>query len=342
MSPQIDVLQIEACIQKILDADQRNSLCPEFWWYFRSCFSNGSQNLDKRASRRIIQVLLDDFELARIDPRGKTILDAGCGFGISAILMRLMGAQEVHGLDLSDSMIETFSQILKLIPELDRTYPKTGDVCQTNYPAEFFDVVYSNEAISHYMDVTGFIREMHRVLKPGGILFISDANNAANPLIAWRARTIWERFENGPCGNVFYSSVEKPYIEKRREMIREANLDFNESAVTQIAQSTFQFTREQIDHACLEYRQSGKIPNSCFKSGKTPVDPENNNFQENLIHPLALTRELHLAGFHVRVYAYLGGAGGNPSVRFMNRVVIAGSPLTWSLGRAIKVVAIRH
>ncbi|MEM0338012.1 MAG: class I SAM-dependent methyltransferase [Candidatus Caldarchaeum sp.] len=73
-----------------------------------------------------------------------------------------------------------------------------GSVENMPYPSDFFDMVLSNEAISHYNDVDGFLREAARVLKRGGTLIIADGNNGANPRIREQTLRLWERCENDP------------------------------------------------------------------------------------------------------------------------------------------------
>ncbi len=46
------------------------------------------------------------------------------------------------------------------------------------YPDGFFDGVYSVEALEHAVLVEGAIREMARVLRPGGKIVIVDKNRA--------------------------------------------------------------------------------------------------------------------------------------------------------------------
>jgi 2-polyprenyl-3-methyl-5-hydroxy-6-metoxy-1,4-benzoquinol methylase len=338
----IDLHRVTTVLSRIVEVEYQMELGSEFWWYFRKSFSSNKKSLLPNTVQRFVQELVDNFELARTDPSGKKILDAGCGFGINTVLIRLMGAAEVHGIDSSDAMINTFQKYLAHIPDLDEVYPIVRNVNQTGYADCFFDFVFCNEAISHYYDVPGFLHEVNRVLKPGGTLFISDANNGVNPYIAWRVRKIWERFENGPCGDVFYSKVDHPYLEKRTQLIRDTFHDFREDEIAALARGTFQYTRKLTLDACDQYRMSGKQPKNFFRRGRTPVDPENDNYQESLIYPRSLSRQLRQHNFKVKIYSYLGGAGGNPLVRLLNRVVIAASPLSWPLGRALKVVAVKQ
>lgn len=342
MLERIDLHRVTTVLSRILEVEHQTELGPEFWWYFRKCFSSSSKSLLPNTVQRFVQGLADNFELARTDPSGKKILDAGCGYGINTVLMHLMGATEVHGIDSNEAMVHTFQKYLRLIPELDEVFPKVGNVNQTGFADCFFDFVFCNEAISHFYDVPGFLREMYRVLKTGGTLYISDANNGVNPYIAWRVRKIWERFEHGPCGDVSYSRVDHTYFEKRTQLIRDTFHDFREDEIAALARGTFQFTRNQILDACKQYRASGKLPKSFFRRGRTPVDPENDNYQESLIFPQSLSRQLRQQGFKVKIYSYLGGAGGNPVVRLTNRFVLTASPLSWPVGRALKVVAVKQ
>ena len=46
-----------------------------------------------------------------------------------------------------------------------------GDITRpTDLPDRFFDVVYSSQTIEHISDLTGAFGEMHRLLKPGGLM----------------------------------------------------------------------------------------------------------------------------------------------------------------------------
>jgi 2-polyprenyl-3-methyl-5-hydroxy-6-metoxy-1,4-benzoquinol methylase len=344
MKPMLDLLrntQIQTILLEVFDSKHQDDYDANFWWYFRQCRHNGLAQSQKLSVERLIQEVSGNFQLARFDPKDRVILDAGCGYGIATLIMSLMGAREAHGIDLARSMIETFQKILASLPDNQEIYPKIGDINHSGYPDSYFDFVLSNEAISHYYNLTGFIEEVHRIIKPGGMLFISDANNGANPFIAWRSKKLWDRFENGPVGEVFYSTVDEPYVNKRSRIIRETCGNITDKEVLALAKSTFGFTREQTIQASIKYTRTGESPDSYYRPGVAPIDPDNDNFQERLIHPVELTRQLARAGFTPRIYAYLGGAGGNHAIRWLNTWVELTSPVSWPLGRALKVVAIK-
>lgn len=79
----------------------------------------------------------------------------------------LMGAKEVHGIDIMETRLGTFRQMIQDF-QFASLFPHLASVEQVPYPDNFFDLVLSNEAISHYHDVDGFLRESARVLKPVG------------------------------------------------------------------------------------------------------------------------------------------------------------------------------
>lgn len=123
--------------------------------------------------------------LARLAP-GSRILDAGCGQGAWTLFLRQRGFETV-GLDLSAPVIEL----------LQRQFPDTtfacGDLRATGFADGTFDALFSWGAFEHFEDGLGAcLDEAHRVLKPGGWLFISvpfdnwrTTLRTARPLARW-------------------------------------------------------------------------------------------------------------------------------------------------------------
>ena len=99
------------------------------------------------------------------------ILDVGCGTGeFVQKLARLMPASEIHGLDLSRTMIDKARGKTR--------YPNLrfdeGDVEKLPYEDNSFDVITCSHSFHHYPDKEEAVREMYRVLKTGGRLMIVD------------------------------------------------------------------------------------------------------------------------------------------------------------------------
>jgi SAM-dependent methyltransferase len=97
---------------------------------------------------------------------GKSLLEVGCGMGTD-LLQFARGGARVTGVDLTPRSVETSRKHLEL-------YGHSGDFAITDaeqlpFASESFDVAYSNGVLHHTPDTAGAVREIHRVLRPGGL-----------------------------------------------------------------------------------------------------------------------------------------------------------------------------
>lgn len=113
-------------------------------------------------------------------PAGQHIADIGCGTGGGAQLMRNAG-HTVAGIDISPAAIE----------EAKRRHPDISFLCcslEDGCPLSncTFDAAFCGEVIEHIYDVPQFLAELHRLLRPSGILGITTPYHALvkNLLIA--------------------------------------------------------------------------------------------------------------------------------------------------------------
>jgi len=169
----------------------------------------------------------------RMEGHGKSVLEIGSGYGFTSILFALLGAKAVHGMDVVAPAIERAKRIKE---QLDPRLPVFFYRCDAAKPFPFqhdvFDIVLAIEVLSHIVtdDLTGLLGEVVRVLRPGGLVYLSDGNNARS----WRKRhenyRIWRRFELGPptqaAETVYTHRIAKPYVEIRRDIAKEAEPSF--------------------------------------------------------------------------------------------------------------------
>lgn len=109
-------------------------------------------------------------------------LDVGCGPGQFTILIaeRLPGV-EVYGIDLAPTMIDLARRHASESPARERLRFEVADVARLPFPNDHFDAVFSSGSIKHWPDQAVALREIHRVLVPGGRLFVGEMNRLAPP-----------------------------------------------------------------------------------------------------------------------------------------------------------------
>ena len=123
---------------------------------------------DVRWKRYIDDSVRATLERIQISPAAR-VLDVGCGTG--ALLRQLMHDRpglHCSGLDASQGMLEQARQHL---PKADL---REGFADALPWPSAEFDLVASCNAFHFFPDRTQALREMARVLKPDGLLVITD------------------------------------------------------------------------------------------------------------------------------------------------------------------------
>jgi len=118
------------------------------WWYV--------------GRRRIIESFVTRIcrELQTSEPR---ILDVGCGTGANLKMLAAFGAAE--GVDISQ-------QALEFCRERGLNNVRFGEAEALPYDAESFDVVTALDVIEHLDDDRAGLREINRVLRPGGYVLL--------------------------------------------------------------------------------------------------------------------------------------------------------------------------
>jgi 2-polyprenyl-3-methyl-5-hydroxy-6-metoxy-1,4-benzoquinol methylase len=142
-------------------------------FYFTTIAKNFDALMDPYDLQRRLDIVFD--ELLPGDLAGLEVLDAGCGTGWFSSLAHKRGAR-VTSLDLG----------LPLLRETTRkavVSPIMGDSLRLPFCDGAFDALVSSEMIEHTEDPALAVREMGRVLKPGGLLALTCPNRLWLPIV---------------------------------------------------------------------------------------------------------------------------------------------------------------
>ncbi len=145
--------------------------------HFNSLFTGrGSRVYDVvmvRLTRRLYQRVIAD--LAALGLTEANVLDLGTGPGtLVRELARNLPGLQVYGIDLSEDMIGLARGHARREHLEERVQFASGDVAHLPYPDQSFDVVVSTISMHHWSELVQPLRELYRVLRPGGRVWIYD------------------------------------------------------------------------------------------------------------------------------------------------------------------------
>ena len=104
------------------------------------------------------------------------LLDVGCGpASITADLAELVAPGRVVALDASPSAIEAARATLAARGLLGGVELAVGDAFALPFEDGAFDVVHAHQVLQHVHDPVAALKEMRRVVRPGGTVAVRDA-----------------------------------------------------------------------------------------------------------------------------------------------------------------------
>jgi ubiquinone/menaquinone biosynthesis C-methylase UbiE len=149
---------------------------------YNGIFSQHVTHYDELAGE--FQKRAASYQLYGIDFQGKEVIDIGGGTGIIALMALEMGASKIVCGDISEFMLERGREKAKAIG----FGPGMIEFCQLDaeslpYDDNSFDIVMTGMAFGLFPDQKKAVKEMFRVLRPGGLV----ALGAHGPEHYWEA-----------------------------------------------------------------------------------------------------------------------------------------------------------
>jgi len=116
----------------------------------------------------------------------RTILDVGCGGGRTVSKLAAIATQgKVFGVDYSEESVAATKRTNAQWIDLGRVEIRHGSVSRLPFPDDMFDLVTAVETHFWWPNLPGDMREVLRVLKPGGtLILIAEIYRGANTMAA--------------------------------------------------------------------------------------------------------------------------------------------------------------
>ena len=128
------------------------------------------------------------------------LLDLGCGEGRHTISVGLETKLKAIGLDLSYQDLQTARGRLKDFDAFVSKEPNVGFIQGSGHDLPFADQIFNkvicSEVLEHIPDFKSFLREIRRVIKPGGIFAVS-VPTAVPEWICWQLSDAYHEVEGG-------------------------------------------------------------------------------------------------------------------------------------------------
>jgi ubiquinone/menaquinone biosynthesis C-methylase UbiE len=104
-----------------------------------------------------------------------TILDVGCGGGRTVhMLAQAAPGGKVHGVDHSSEMVKLAQRVNRALARSGRVEIRHSTISSLPFPTAAFDLVTAFESTLFWPALLDGLKEVKRVLKPGGTLLIAN------------------------------------------------------------------------------------------------------------------------------------------------------------------------
>lgn len=162
-----------------------------------------------------VELLVGDFLTNHSGTVGQNLrlLDIGCGTGLSSqLLLQSKLGNSIGHVTLADTSAKMLEQATQKAQSWGKPFKSfLGDVAQLD---EKFDVVMISSVLHHIPDIAGFMKEVDRLLNPGGILIhMQDPNGDYLEDAA-----LIERVEK--YRSVIQASPEKKWMKKLKTFVK--------------------------------------------------------------------------------------------------------------------------
>jgi SAM-dependent methyltransferase len=212
------------------------------------------------------------------------ILDCACGRGFYLNYYRTVSRVKLVGLELETDIIRKAYTHVGHLPDLLLTQ---GNIYNLPFADGAFDAVILSEILEHIEDDVAGLREVHRVLKPGGVAAITVPN--ANYPFLWdpinkTLETLFKtRIRRGPLAGIWANHVRLYTIRELREAVTKAGFTIEQERA--FTHYSFPFIHNLVYGLGKPLLESGLLPDSLATAADRTTFDQN---EGSLLNPVNL------------------------------------------------------
>lgn len=214
----------------------------------------------------------------------KTILDCGCGRGFYLKMVRTVSTCRLVGLELDPEIIVKGWNHVRHLPDIVIT---RASIYKMPYASGAFDGVILSEVLEHIDDDVRGLREVWRVLKPGGVVAITvpHANYPFwwDPINKTLEATIRRPIRKGPLAGIWANHVRLYTMEQLRGAALQAGFIVEEER--SFTHYSFPFIHNIVYGLGKPLLESGALPDTMAKAADRTTFDENRG---SLLNPINL------------------------------------------------------
>ena len=194
---------------------------------YKTSLDDRGMALEEEAGRRWTKYAMRFREMLVYASPGTRMLDIGAGYLTAEFLKHLIlpNSLDYRVQDIDPRVVE-HDRVVFSACGIDPDHVREGVNTELLYADEFFDLVFSSHCLEHSSDILRTFSEIHRVLKPGGVLFFAvpfgydqaEQHIYALDIDGWRALTAGHGFEviSQHVGNFYPESAHDLVVVARR------------------------------------------------------------------------------------------------------------------------------
>lgn len=214
----------------------------------------------------------------------KLILDMPCGRGFYLNMFRYVSQCGLVGADLDWPVVQKARRNVGHLPGM---MLNNANIYALPYPANTFDGAILSEVLEHIDDDVAGLREIHRVLKPGGVVAITVPN--ANYPFWWDPinKTLETLFEThirrGPLAGIWANHVRLYTIDELQRGVQAAGFEIEESRA--FTHDSFPFIHNLVYGLGKPLLESGLLPDAMANAADRTTFDQNDG---SLLNPVNL------------------------------------------------------